>query len=40
MRDGEWLPAGANIGLSLALCLVGVWLGHLAAVAFNQLRGG
>jgi len=39
LREGELLPAGANIGLSLILCLAGVWLGHLAAVAFNQLRG-
>ncbi len=40
MREGEWLPASANIGLSFALCLLAVWLGHLAAAAFNQLRGG
>ncbi|HXI86945.1 MAG TPA: fluoride efflux transporter CrcB [Parvularculaceae bacterium] len=39
MRDGEWLPAGLNIGLSFALCLIAVWLGHLAATSFNQLRG-
>ncbi|MBI1364915.1 MAG: fluoride efflux transporter CrcB [Alphaproteobacteria bacterium] len=39
MRDGEWLPAGANIGLSFALCIIAVWLGHLAATSFNQLRG-
>lgn len=40
MRDGEWLPASANIGLSFSLCLFAVWLGHAAAAAFNQLRGG
>ncbi|MEX0645223.1 MAG: fluoride efflux transporter CrcB [Parvularculaceae bacterium] len=40
MREGEWLPASANIGLSFALCLVAVWLGHFVAVSFNQLRGG
>lgn len=40
MRDGEWLPASANIGLSFTLCLLAVWLGHVAAAAFNQLRGG
>lgn len=40
MREGEWLPASANIGLSFSLCLLAVWLGHLAAVSFNQLRGG
>lgn len=40
IRDGEWLPASANIGLSFTLCLVAVWLGHLAAAAFNQIKGG
>jgi len=40
MREGEWLPAGANIGLSFALCMFAVWLGHIAAVGFNQLKGG
>lgn len=40
MREGEWLPASANVGLSVLLCLIGVWLGHLAAVAFNQIKGG
>ena len=40
MREGEWLPASANIGLSFTLCLLAVWLGHVAAAAFNQLRGG
>ncbi len=40
LRDGEWLPAGGNILLSVLLCLVGVWLGHLAAATLNSLRGG
>ena len=39
MRDEEWLYAGANIVGSVVLCLIGVWLGHLAAAAFNQLKG-
>jgi CrcB protein len=39
MRDEEWLYAGANIVGSVILCLVAVWLGHLAAAAFNQLKG-
>jgi CrcB protein len=39
MRDEEWLYAGANIVGSVVLCLIGVWLGHLAASAFNQLKG-
>lgn len=38
-RDGEMLLAGANIAGSVALCLVAVWLGHIAAVALNQLKG-
>ncbi|MGB8276044.1 MAG: fluoride efflux transporter CrcB [Alphaproteobacteria bacterium] len=36
VRDGEWIPAGFNVVLSVALCLVGVWLGHVAASAINQ----
>ena len=38
-RDGEMALAGANIVLSLVLCLVAVWLGHVAAGALNQLKG-
>lgn len=35
-RDGQWAKAAANIAGSLALCLLGVWLGHSAAAALNQ----
>jgi CrcB protein len=38
-RDGEWLRAGANIGLSVMLCLIAVWLGHVVAVGLNQVKG-
>jgi CrcB protein len=38
-QDGEWLRAGANILLSVAACLVAVWLGHIAAGSLNQLKG-
>jgi fluoride exporter len=38
-RDGEMALAGANAVLSLVLCLVAVWLGHIAANALNQLKG-
>ena len=38
-RDGEWLLAGANVVLSVVLCLVAVWLGAAAAGALNQLKG-
>jgi CrcB protein len=39
MRDGEWAQASGNVGLSVALCMLSVWLGHLAAVGLNQLKG-
>jgi len=35
-QDGEWARAGANVGLSVALCLVGVWLGSMLAAAVNR----
>ena len=38
-RDGDSLAAGANIGLSVLLCLIAVWLGHIAALALNQMKG-
>ena len=39
MRDGEWLRAGGNVGLSVVLCMLAVWLGYIAAASLNQLRG-
>lgn len=38
-RDGEWLQAGANVLLSVALCLVAVWLGYLLATNLNSAKG-
>ena len=38
-RDSEWLLAGANVVVSVVLCLVAVWLGAAAAGALNQLKG-
>jgi CrcB protein len=35
-QDGEWLLAALNIAGSVALCLVGVFLGHALAVAINR----
>jgi CrcB protein len=26
-QEGEWVQAGGNVGLSVVLCLAGVWLG-------------
>ena len=39
IRDGEWLRATGNAALSVALCMLAVWLGHLAAAGINQLKG-
>ncbi len=36
VREGEWLYVGMNIGLSVVLCLLAVWLGHMAAVSVNR----
>jgi len=38
-RGGEWLRAGGNIVGSVALCLVAVWLGVVAAKLINQGKG-
>jgi len=35
-QDGEWLRAAANVGLSVAVCLVAVWLGALLGAWFNR----
>jgi CrcB protein len=35
-QDGEWTRAFANVTLSIALCLLGVWLGALLATAFER----
>jgi CrcB protein len=35
LRHGDPAGALANVGLSVALCLVGVWLGHAAATALS-----
>jgi len=39
VRDGEMGLASANIGLSVVLCLLAVWIGHIAAATLNQLKG-
>jgi fluoride exporter len=38
MNDGEWLQAGANIALSVVLCLLAVWAGQSVAIALTGLR--
>jgi CrcB protein len=37
--DGEWLHAGANVGLSLTLCLLAAWLGYIAAMCLRRTKG-
>ena len=37
VRDGEWLFAFVNVLFSVALCLLAVWLGHVAATALTRL---
>lgn len=39
MRDSEWLYAFGNAVLSLALCLISVWLGHALAGLLNPTKG-
>ena len=36
VQDGEWLWAGANVVLSVVLCLLGVWLGAVLAAVLNR----
>ena len=38
MRDGEWLYAGANVVLSVVLCLIAVWAGYALATAINTMK--
>lgn len=32
-QAGQWLAAGANVLISVVLCLIAVWLGYLAVAA-------
>ncbi len=38
LNDGQYLYAGANIGLSVVLCLVAVWAGAAVGAGINALR--
>jgi len=38
-ENGQWLRAGGNAVLSVALSLLGVWLGHTLAMAINTTKG-
>ncbi|HEY5296520.1 MAG TPA: fluoride efflux transporter CrcB [Verrucomicrobiae bacterium] len=39
LREREWLYAGGNVILSVALCMIAVWLGYLLGGAFNSMKG-
>ena len=39
-QEGDFMRAGLNIGGSVVLCLLSVWLGHVAAAALNAVKGG
>jgi fluoride exporter len=38
MNEGEWLQAGANIGVSVVCCILAVWAGHILASSLNGMR--
>ncbi|MGH6958033.1 MAG: fluoride efflux transporter CrcB [Caulobacteraceae bacterium] len=38
-QEGEFLRAGLNVVASVALCLLAVWLGYIAASALNAAKG-
>ncbi len=38
MNDGEWFRAGANIGMSVVLCMIAVWAGVVLAGSINAIR--
>jgi fluoride exporter len=38
MNDGEWFRASGNIVLSVALCLIAVWIGYLLATTINTMK--
>jgi CrcB protein len=39
LREREWLYAGGNVILSVALCMIAVWLGWLLGDMFNSMKG-
>ena len=38
MNEGEWFRAAANIGLSVLLCMIAVWVGVVLANLVNAMR--
>jgi CrcB protein len=39
IREREWLYAGGNVLLSVALCLLATWLGFLIGLALTSTKG-
>jgi CrcB protein len=37
-RDGQWLSAGGNVMISVAACLLAVWLGFLIGDILNRIK--
>ena len=40
IREGDMIEAGANVVLSVILCLIFVWAGSICAALVNQVRPG
>ncbi len=38
VNDGEWVSAGGNVVLSVALCLIAVWAGQALASSLNAFK--
>jgi CrcB protein len=38
-QGNQWLRAGANVVLSVVLCLAAVWLGNALAFHLNSTKG-
>jgi CrcB protein len=38
-EDNQWFKAGANVVLSVVLCLAAVWLGNALAFHLNSTKG-
>lgn len=36
LRDGEWAAAAGNIGASVVLCMLSVWLGYVAGALISR----
>ncbi|HEX4211564.1 MAG TPA: fluoride efflux transporter CrcB [Candidatus Binataceae bacterium] len=39
LRDGEVIPALANMLLSVVLCVISVWIGYTSVMVMSRLKG-